>query len=249
MISSRQGGQVLIGAIILLVLLSIALPALVRYTQNESIWTQKDSHSTKAFQLAEAAAEQGFQQLLLSSTAWTNTQAANPPAGFNFDQTYSAPGGTYEIRLKAGASASLLEVTGVAKSNGEIRAVKSIYTNSGVGNSAITAGNTVTVGASVNVEWGAVMSYNSITAGGRAHPRFYSTGSIDLDSNGSTPPNTDGVQWWSYQTNMPSQPQLNLAYYKAQAQAAGASPAGCPSYYSNPGTGVNTFCSLGRSIL
>jgi len=97
----------------------------------------------------------------------------------------------------------------------------------------------VTIGASVNVEWGAVVSYTSINSGGRAYPRFYSSGSIDLDANGSTPPNSDNLQWWSYQTNMPPQPQLDLLYYKALAQSYGASPAGCPPYYYNPGA-VNT---------
>jgi hypothetical protein len=75
---------------------------------------------------------------------------------------------------------------------------------------------------------------NSITTGGRNYPRFYATGNVSpQDVNGATPPNTDNVQWWSWQTNLPAQPSVDLTYYRAQAQAAGAAPAGCGgNYYS-----------------
>ena len=226
-----------------MVLVAILVPTLIRYIQQDSTATQKQELTTQAFQLAESAVEQGYQQLILSSTTWSDVQAGQVPTGYNFDAVYDAGNnGQYEIRLASGPASNQLTVTGVGKSHSssEIRAIKAIYSISGPGNNTITAGNIVTIGASVNVEWGAVTSYTSIVAGGRAHPRFYSSGNIDLDSNGSIPPNTDSKQWWSYDTNLPAQPQVNLSYYKTLAQSYGSPPAGCPTYYTNAGAGVNT---------
>lgn len=244
----NKSGQVLIIALAILLFISILLPALVKYTQHESAWTLKQQRNTRAFQLAEGAVERGYQQLLISTSSWYDLQAGTPVSGLHFDQTYTVgTGESFQILITSGPSTQQATITGVGRSEGggggtiEIRGVRAVYSNSTSGNNAITAGNTVTIGASVNVEWGAVISYTNIVAGGRAHPRFYSAGNVDLDGNGSTPPNTDNLQWWSYQTNLPSQPQVDLQYYKTLAQGYGANlHAGCPAYYNNPGSGVNT---------
>ena len=242
----KTSGQIIFGALGIMLVLAITVPMLIRYIQQDSTWTQKQVLTTQAFQLAESAVEQGFQQLILSTAVWSSVQTGTIPSGYNFNKIYTAgTNGQYEIRYAAGPGASQLTITGVGKIQGasEIRALKVVYTNSGIGNNSITAGNTVTIGASVNVEWGAVISYTNIVAGGRAHPRFYSSGDIDLDANGPSLPNTDNKQWWAYDTNLASQPQIDLAYYKTLAQSYGAAPAGCPSYYSNPGAGVSTDIS------
>src|SRR5205807_9875192 len=92
-----------------------------------------------------------------------------------------------------------------------------------------------------NVEWGSVVSYTSIDPGGRTHPRFYSAGAITGEDTNPAPPNTDNIGWWSFDTNLPAQPAVDLQYYKKQAQSYGPNlNAGCPPYYNNPGGGVNT---------
>jgi len=219
-------------------------------TQNESRWTLKEQRTTRAYQLAESAIEHGYQNLLLSTSTWYDVQGGASVSGFHFDTTYTGvQSGEYEIRYAAGPGTSDLTITGVGRSTTadgtrELRAIKAVYSNGGSATNAITAGNTVTIGASVNVEWGAVISYTSIDPGGRTHPRFYTSGSITGVDTLPAAPNTDNVQWWSYKTDLPPQPQVDLQSYKNIAQGyAGAgitAPAGCPSYYTNAGSGVNT---------
>ena len=57
--SAVSGAQIVIGAIVLLVVLAILVPAIIVYVQNESKWTLKEQRNTRAFQLAEAAVEGG----------------------------------------------------------------------------------------------------------------------------------------------------------------------------------------------
>lgn len=235
----KSTGQVLIGVVILVVFLMILIPAIVQYVQNETKWTVKEVRTTRAFELAESAVDRGFQQLIMSTSAWANIQAGTIPTSYNFDQVYSdLSGGQYEIRISSGPQTQQATIVAVGRdlSKNELRAVKAIYANQNAGNFAINAGNTVTVGASVNVEWGAVTSYTSIASGGRLHPRFYSTGNITpQDPNGPPPPNTDNVQWWSYKTDLPPAPQVDLNSYQSSAQNAGVSPpGGCSAaYYTN----------------
>ena len=206
---SNRSGQVLIIAIGILLFLAIALPSIVLLTQNESRWTLKEQRTTRAYQLAESAVEHGFQNLLLSTSTWYDVEAGTPINGFEFDQKYTGVyGGEYEIKYAAGPAISQVTITGVGRATTadgtkDLRAIKAVYANASGLTNAITAGNTVTIGASVNVEWGAVISYTSIDPGGRTHPRFYTSGSITGVDTDPTPPNTDNLQWWSFKTDLP----------------------------------------------
>src|SRR5262249_37922343 len=96
----KTSGQVILGAIVLLLVLAILVPALIVYVQNESKWTVKEQRTTRAFQLAESAVERGFQQVIQSTTVWASIQAGSTLSNYNFDYSYTdLPGGTYEIRV------------------------------------------------------------------------------------------------------------------------------------------------------
>ncbi len=244
--SSNRSGQILIIALGILLFLAIALPSIIQLTQYESRWTLKEQRTTRAYQLAESAVEHGFQNLLLSTSTWYDIQALTPIVGFQFDRTYTGvSGGEYQINYTQGPGTQQATITGVGRSTTadgtkELRAIKAVYSNASGATNAITAGNTVTVGANVNVEWGAVISYTSIDPGGRTHPRFYTSGSITgIDTNPAAP-NTDNVQWWSYKTDLPPQPQVDLQFYKNKALNNCTPQLGCPPCYNAPGSGINT---------
>ncbi len=244
----NRSGQLLIASIVILLVLAIILPALVMYTQNESKWTVKEQRSTKSYQLAESAVEQGYQKLLVSTGTWATVQGGTPVSGYNFDSSYTGvTGGNYQIRLAAGPSANQITITGVGKANSpsgnaDVRSIKVIYTNGSAATNSISAGKLVTIGGSVNVEWGAVLSYTSIDPAGREYPRFYSAGSIVGYDENPVAPNSDNLSYWAYDSTLPSQPQVNLPFYKSQAQGQGASPVGCPNYYAAAGPGNVTSC-------
>src|SRR4051812_10401553 len=126
-------GQIIIGAIVLLLILAILVPGIISYVQNESKWTVKEQRTTRAFQLAESAVERGFQQIILSTVTWSTLQAGGALTGFNYDQTYTdLSGGQYEIKMISGPGTQTATITGVGRdtSNHEIRAVQVIYSNS-----------------------------------------------------------------------------------------------------------------------
>ncbi|MFA5975086.1 MAG: hypothetical protein WC859_02860 [Elusimicrobiota bacterium] len=233
----HRGGQVLVGAIVLLLILAILVPFLVRQTQQESDWTLKGQRTTRAFHVAEAAVEDGYRQMILSSATYQSVLNYVIPSGFNFDQTYTGiSGGEYQIRF-ARLGANSISITGVGRDRDhkEVRAVQATYATAGLGNYSIGAQDTASFGASVDVHWGSVTSLTSIATGGRTYPRFYSTGNVTpQDSNGGTPPNTDSYQWWSFRTDLPPFPSLDFAYYQAAATAAGTSAdADCGAYFVN----------------
>jgi Tfp pilus assembly protein PilX len=222
-------GQIVIGAIVLIVVLALLVPALVFYVQNETKWTLKEQRTTRAFQLAESAVERGFQEVITSTNNWAQIQSGTPITDYNFDRTYSdINGGSYQIRIQQGPGTQAATITGVGKdtSSNEVRAVSAVYGNS-ASNAAIYAVGGIDLHSNPDVEWGAVMSPNTIVTD-HTHPRFYSAGSVSLDTNNATPPNTDGIQWWSYYPYLPPQPQIDTESYKQIAIATGHYYGACP---------------------
>jgi hypothetical protein len=196
--------------------------------------------------LAELGLERGYQQLVLTTSTFVSVTSGTAVAGFNFDTTYSDPaGGEYQIRLSSGASGTVY-VTAVGRNRGgtEIRAIKTRYSGSGVLDNSIYSEGSVSVAASGNVEWAAIVSHSAITTTSN-HPRLYSTSSISKDANGATPPNTDNIQWWSFQSNLPPMPSIDLVYYQGLAAAAGAAPAGCGGAYHLTGDRIMKGCNGG----
>src|SRR5205807_10460532 len=112
----KEAGQVIIGAIIALVVLTILIPALVVYIQKESEWSVKAQHSTRAFQLAEAGVERGYQAMILSTTTLATVEAGGTLSHYNLDLAYAdLPGGQYEIQLTGNPAAQTITVTAVGK--------------------------------------------------------------------------------------------------------------------------------------
>jgi len=235
-------GQLLAGAIVILMILAITVPAIISYIQNESKWTVKQTRSTRAVQLAESAVERGYMQLIISTSTLSNALAGTPITGYAFDQIYSdTSGGSYAI-LIGSHSSSAVSVTGVDRDGVEVRAIRAIYSSGGTLSNAITATGAINIGAAVQVQWGPVVSYTSIATGGRNYPRYFSTGNITpQDGNAASTPNTDNTQWWSYLTTLSQPPDLDFTFYKSSAIASGNSPdAQCGSYYKSVGAG-STF--------
>jgi hypothetical protein len=222
-LKKHTDGQVIIGAIVLLVILAILIPGLISYIQNEAKWTVKEQRTTRAFQLAESAVERGFQKIIQSTGVWNTLQSGGVLAGYNFDQTYTdLAGGVYEIKIIQGPGTQAATITGVAKdtSNKEIRSVRAIFSNS-ASNAAIYAEGGITLTSNPGVEWGPVVSPAAITTS-QAHPRFYSASNIiGKDLNGPVPPNSDNTQWWSYHSNLPPAPLVDLQAYLSSATAQG----------------------------
>ena len=53
------------------------------------------------------------------------------------------------------------------------------------------------------------------------YPRKFATGPITGRDTNPSPPNTDGVEWWSYSDQVPSAPTMDYDYYKTIAQNDG----------------------------
>ena len=80
-----RSGQVLIGVLLLLMVLMIIVPAMVVYVQHEAKWSGKESETTNAFQLAEAAVDRGYQKVTESTTTWQSFQSGTQTAGYHLD--------------------------------------------------------------------------------------------------------------------------------------------------------------------
>lgn len=247
---NSKRGQVLLGAMVLLLALAVFVPILVQFVQTESRHMVKGEKNTQAFQLAEAAIERGYQNLILSTTTWAMASSGTVVTGFDFDQTYISPsGGEYQIGYSTGAGSSVY-VTGVGRDRDrkEIRAIKAQYVGNGDLGNSIYSGGQVSVHGSANIEWGPVFSRTDITTGGAKWPRFYSTGKIDpLDTNPSVP-NSDNLQYWAYYSNMPNFPTIDLNYYKTKAQtldSGGTPPAACGGNYYKVGNITFQGCDGG----
>ena len=237
----KSQGQILVGVIILLAVLAVLIPAMVSYIMYESNQSVKASQNTNAFQLAESAVDRAYQKIVESTTTWTSLQNGQQLTGLKFDTTYSdMAGGTYTISITSGPNMQQATIIAVGrdKKNKETRALKVVYGNSAIGsNNAIRSLQGITLGGSnEQVEWGSVMSPASIDPNGRNHPQFYSASSIIGKDTSPAPPNTDGVQWWSYYSGIPAASSIDLAAYKTSATAT--------STYYHTSTEISNFLSL-----
>lgn len=247
---NNKKGNVLVIVVVLLAVLLILVPGMIQFVTSDARMSVKAGGNTRAFQMAETALERGFQTLIQSTTTLAQVSSGTVVAGYNFDVTYTEPGmGEYQIRF-ASQTATTILVTGVGRPIGgsEIRGVRAEFARVGDVTNAITAEGLVGMGGSTEVEWASILSRTAINTAGRAHPRFYSVGNISpQDVNGVTPPNTDNVQWWSYKTDLPPTPTLDMPYYQAQAQAGGATSSDCGSTFYKVGNVTFKGCNSGAS--
>jgi hypothetical protein len=229
----RSSGQVLAGVVVLMLILSILVPLMVSFVINESKWTDKEARNTTALHLAEAGIEKGFLTLSLSTQTWNNLiNYGTPIQDFKFDKKFSdVSGGEYTVSITSGPAEAQATVISVGRDNRnkEVRALRAVFANEPMGGVAIYAGNGVKISGGVNVEWGAVITPQTLEAGGRAYPQFWSASGISYDMN-PNPPNCDSpncCQWHAFATNIPPQPTIDLNAYKSSAQATG-------TYYNTP---------------
>jgi hypothetical protein len=243
----NENGFTLMMAITIILVLAIAVPSIVSLVRQETKETVRNQRSATAFNLAEAGIDQGIWKLQESVDVWNAAKAATPITGYTGTTTYSltfasGDGGLYSVRFSSGPIAGEVTVTakGRDSSTQEIRSIVAVVEESAEGEFAIQAKNTSSFGASTNVEWGPVIGRTSIDTGSKPHPRMMSAGNVTPnDTNGSTDPNTDNIQWWSYKQDLPSDPDIDLSSYKTLAQGYGTSAdADCGSYYK---TGNFTF--------
>lgn len=260
-----RSGQVLAGALMLLLVLLIVVPAVVNWVQQESRASVKDSRTTTAFNLAEAAVERGVWKLKSSTTSWSNAKNGVAIAGYDFDSTYAdVPGGTYRVRFATGPSSNQVTVYGEGRdvNRGETRAIRGVYENSSLPGPLLTSGIMQYSGA-FECHWGPAMAQGNITISGNAgteyFPRKFSKGVVtatsgqNRDTNGLNPPNTDNIEWWS-DYDVPDLPLLDFTTLRASAAANGTLnyyngstsshtmtpyPGGTPTACRNAGTSSN----------
>ncbi|OGS05271.1 MAG: hypothetical protein A3G41_07560 [Elusimicrobia bacterium RIFCSPLOWO2_12_FULL_59_9] len=219
----NEDGMMLVIAILLLTVMAILIPMTIFKVQQEAKLVTLQTRSSRAFHLAEAAVDRGHLQLTVSTANWSTILAGGSMSGHNFDTRYNdLDGGHYSIKIYKGAGDDKAVVLGVGRddSTKEVRAVEAIYQNTN-GKSSIYAVGGVTVGGNVTVEWGAIFSPSPIDSNGNLHPQFKGASTVDLDANGADPPNTDGIQWWSFYNSIPPEPQITLDSYASSATANG----------------------------
>lgn len=253
-----ERGVVLAGVIVLMLIMSIIVPAMVLWVQNEARWTVKQDRSIKAFQLAEGGVDRAFNKVTESTMTWASLQAGGSmgvsgiPTSYIFNMTFTdLSSGTYTIAVSSGPDAQQVTIYSVGRDfdKKEVRAIKAVYQNAPLGDIAIMGGNGVSVtGNNMQVDWGAVISPKDINTGGKLHPQFWSAGAIDLDTNGSAPPNCDSPDckfWHSYYSGIPPVPELDFDAYKALAQAAGTGP--CGVYYETGSKDLSCTDATGKT--
>lgn len=222
--NTKRRGQILIGVIVVMIILAIIIPAMVLYIQNEARWSVKQQQNMTAFQLAEAGVDRGYRKISESTTTWADGQAGVFPSGYAFNTSYSdLSGGCYAISISSGPEAEQVTIIAVSSESKkkEGRAISAVYANSPMGETAVRGQASVAVsGSNTQVHWGAIVTPQSLTVNGRTSPQMFSAGSIDLDTNSSTPPNCDQPncwQWHSYETNIPATPDIDLGFYESSA--------------------------------
>jgi len=227
-----QSGQTAIIIAILIGVFGLLVGSLVFLTRRGIMTGVFQTKSGVAYRLAEAACERGVWKIKESDTVW-NSVASGPISGYNNDTIYTdLPGGTYKILIRVGVTTAHREVigTGYSSDGSVIRAVEVVLYKETV--TAAVSAPTFFAAGNTQVHWGPVCSLGNLDLQGAAdvhYPRKFARGNIpDRDPNGSTPPNTDNLEWWSYNEppGVPDPPEIDLEYYKQEAIAQG-------HYYTN----------------
>ncbi|MBI2788895.1 MAG: hypothetical protein HYX59_09460 [Elusimicrobia bacterium] len=256
-LSLGRRGQILPGAVAMLVILAIMVPSIVLWIQRETVFASKQSHNTVAFHLAEAGVEKAYLFVSLSTITWNNIQAGQAQTDYSFDKTYSdITGGTYTISITSGPGTQQVTIVTVGRDRfrRETRALRVVYSNTILGDTAIFAGQGVKIAGGTNVHWGAVMSPSNIDATSRSYPQYWSASQIIGKDTSANPPNCDSpgcCQWHAFQTSLPTPPSLDFDFYRTSAAAtagcpAGGTPAGSCYYAGNVVNWDNT--TAGKTI-
>lgn len=227
-------GQILPLVLVILAVLMIMVPAVVYWMQVDSRQTAQQQRSTVAFNLAEAGIDRGMWKLKSSSGTWDKAMNGNPVNGYNFDTAYTdIAGGKYRIRFAPGPGAGRVTITaeGQDTTTNEKRAIAAVYRNQCIPG-AIISGGVVTWANAFSAHWGPIMAQDNINitdanAAQEYFPRKFSRQVVTCnskgyarDTNGLTPPNTDGFEWWS-DYDVPDLPVPDFATLRSSAAASG----------------------------
>lgn len=230
-LSPGRRGQILPGAVAMLVILAVMVPAIVLWIQRETVFASKQSHNTVAFHLAEAGVEKAYLYISLSTITWTSIQAGNAQPDYSFDKKYEdIDGGTYAISITSGPESEQATIITVGRDrhSRETRALRVVYSNTVMGDTAIFAGQGVRIAGGTNVHWGAVMSPSNIDATNRSFPQFWSASQIIGKDTSANPPNCDSpgcCQWHAFQASLPAPPSLDFDFFRSSASTT----MGCPN--------------------
>jgi hypothetical protein len=230
----NERGQVLIITLAVMLVLALIVPSLVEQARRSAVATQNDLRETRAFELADAAAERGYFRLVMDTQAWDTVQAGGSLPGYELDASYSdVPGGTYAIGISSGALAGSAVVTGVGRdsSGRSVRAVQVTYSSASAAQGAIIA-NGLSFGGNTSVEWGPIASLSGISLSGnsnRLYPMMFAVGGISGNGgprgswNATQAPCTDSKEWWAYDCppGVTIPPPINFDAYRSSAQAQG----------------------------
>ncbi|MBU0952397.1 MAG: hypothetical protein KKH91_06225 [Elusimicrobia bacterium] len=223
-------GQVLAIVIAIMLFLTVIIPGLIYWTQNQTKWSVKQQRKSVAFNLAETGIDRGMWKLKSSTSTWDMASKGKITNGYNFDTTYTdISGGIYRIKFTSGPSSCEVTVTAEGKDStlNEIRAIKAIFRNQVIPG-AIISKDTITMGNAFSVHWGPIMSHGNIEITNAAaaqdyFPRKYSRQVVTCnqagyarDTNGMNPPNTDNMEWWS-DYDVPDLPLLDFDALRSSA--------------------------------
>ncbi|MFH1725467.1 MAG: PilX N-terminal domain-containing pilus assembly protein [Elusimicrobiota bacterium] len=249
-----ERGQLLVGALLMLLVLAVLTPALVFLVQNESKMSMKQKRTTAAFYAAEAGIERALWVLRSSSATFDDALDGIIPSGYLNELTYTDINeGSYRVLLSSTTVAKEVRVesTGRDKDEKAFRAIEVLLLRDSTPAAIYAPATNVFGGA--RIYWGPLMSTGAIDlAADEFYPRKLSrgaiTGSPDRDTN-PTPPNTDDLEWWSYNESpgVPDTPAIDLDYYREQSKAetgcpAGGTPAGSCYYTTNQS--YNNFATI-----
>jgi hypothetical protein len=114
-----------------------------------------------------------------------------------------------------------------------MRTVQAVYTKASI-NAGLSVDGALTYKPNLHVEWGPVVDYTSIDQSPSDYfPRKYSKGQIVGRDTVNDSNNTDNTEYWAFDTDLGTPPQVDLAYYKTQAQASSI-----PLTSSSPNGGI-----------
>lgn len=249
----------------IILLVGILVPFLVDMVNIEARWTVRESRKSKAFELAEAGIDRGLWKIRESTAHWDTIVGGSTLGGYNNDTIYAdIPGGSYRIKISKGADDSeiIVVATGKDGSANEFRAIQAKLKKDAI--VAAIFAPTISVGGSAKVFWGPLMSIAEISIDGSANElyprkmaRTYITRTGGPSSyrasccwdtateDGSAGSNTDGLEWWSYNSYpVPDPPTINLNYYKSSAAATGYhwTASSCPP------SGTLTFTNIQDNV-
>jgi Tfp pilus assembly protein PilX len=242
----KEKGQMVLVMLMLTVVIAIIIPALVYYVQQETRGTVKETKSTRAFHLAEAAMDRAVYKLNESIDTWNNAYQGIAIAGYDGQTVYSdMAGGVYKIKFSSGPGQYYVTVvtSGKDANTNECRTLQCVFYRGLSVEGGLTSTH-ISANGSADVHWDSIMSQTSLelkgSVSGKKYPRKYARGYISprytsgpLPKYGSLA--DEDLAEWHAGYDVPDLPSIDLPMYETESQkvtgaTAGGTPAGS-SYY------------------